>query len=93
MTHISAYFPSPSTLSIRNAFYVRYDGAFEPIDAPGRLEQTENPVVVGEDGKEAILLRVVLVGGGDAEGTFLKRLSDQAVGKLVSGLYVLWDPR
>lgn len=38
-------------------------------------------------------MRVVVVGGGDEEGDFLKNLSDKGAGKLVDGLYALWDPR
>lgn len=48
---------------------------------------------MNEDGKEEILMRVVVVGGGEEEGKFLKNLSEKGAGKLVDGLYALWDPR
>lgn len=50
-------------------------------------------MVVNEDAKEEILMRVVVVGGGEEEGKFLKNLSEKGAGKLVDGLYALWDPR
>lgn len=46
-----------------------------------------------EDGKVETLMRVVVVGGGEEEGEFLKNLSEKGAGKLVDGLYALWDPR
>eukprot|EP00903_Cladosiphon_okamuranus_P008445 g8114.t1 len=46
-----------------------------------------------EDGKEEILMRVVVVGGREEEGEFLRNLSEKGAGKLVDGLYALWDPR
>lgn len=52
-----------------------------------------HPTVAGEDGTEQVLMRVVVWGGGDKEGKFLQQLSEKASGSLVSGLYVLWDPR
>lgn len=38
-------------------------------------------------------MRVVVVGGREKEGEFLKNLSEKGRGKLVDGLYALWDPR
>lgn len=38
-------------------------------------------------------MRVVVVGGREAEGEFLKNLAEKGRGKLVDGLYALWDPR
>lgn len=38
-------------------------------------------------------MRVVVVGAGEEEGQFLKNLSEKGAGKLVDGLYALWDPR
>lgn len=46
-----------------------------------------------DEGKEEILMRVVVVGGGEEEGQFLKNLSEKGAGELVDGLYALWDPR
>lgn len=37
-------------------------------------------------------MRVVVVGGGEEEGQFMKNLSDKGAGTLVDGLYSLWDP-
>lgn len=54
---------------------------------------TGNSMAANEEGKEDILLRVMIIGGDEEEGQFLKMLSEKGAGKLVEGLYVLWDLR
>lgn len=50
-------------------------------------------MVVDDNETKVMLLRILVYGAGKAEEKFLKNLSSKAAGKLVSGLYVLWDPK
>lgn len=69
----------------------RYDSSFSSLE--DSLAQGYSGVSkVTEDGKEKVLMRVVVVGGGEEEGQFVKNLSEKGAGTLVDGLYVLWDP-
>lgn len=70
-----------------------YDSAYPPLEESLAQNYTGDSTVINEDGTEEVLMRVVILGGGDEEGQFVKNLSEKGAGKLVDGLYVLWDPR
>lgn len=71
----------------------RYESSYPTLKDSLKENYTGDSTVVNEDGKEEILMRVMVVGGGEEEGEFLKNLSEKGAGKLVDGLYALWDPR
>lgn len=71
----------------------RYESSYPTLKEALEETYTGDSTAVDEDGKEEILMRVVVVGGGEEEGDFLKNLSEKGAGKLVDGLYALWDPR
>lgn len=75
------------------AMLYRYDSSFPSVEESLAVKHTGDSTVVNEQGKEEILMRVVVVGGGEEEGKFVKNLSEKGAGTLVDGLYVLWDPR
>lgn len=49
--------------------------------------------MTNKDGGKEILMRVVIVGAGEEEGQFVKMLSQKGEGKMVGGMYLVWDPR
>ncbi|CAM9941599.1 unnamed protein product [Scytosiphon promiscuus] len=73
---------------------VGYESSYSPLGESQEPETYNGDSIVASEGsKEEILMRVVVVGGGEEEGKFLKSLSEKGAGKLVDGLYALWDPR
>ncbi|CAM9708179.1 unnamed protein product [Ectocarpus sp. 13 AM-2016] len=72
---------------------VGYESSYPTLKESLKEGYTGDSTAVGEDGKEDVLMRVVVVGGRETEGEFLKTLAEKGRGKLVDGLYALWDPR
>ncbi|CAB1104414.1 unnamed protein product [Ectocarpus sp. CCAP 1310/34] len=71
---------------------VGYESSYPTLEESLKEGYTGDSTVIGEDGKEEVLMRVVVVGGREAEGEFLKNLAEKGRGELVDGLYALWDP-
>lgn len=76
-----------------NTLSCSYDSAFPTLEESLAEDYTGESTVVNENGEEEILMRVVIVGAGEEEGRFVKALSEKGEGKLVGGMYLVWDPR
>ncbi|CAN0172893.1 unnamed protein product [Ascophyllum nodosum] len=72
---------------------VGYESAFPTLEESLAQDYTGENTVTNKDGGKEILMRVVIVGAGEEEGQFVKMLSQKGEGKMVGGMYLVWDPR